>query len=122
MARWDTLRTVVALAALNGWCVYQLDVQSSFLYGVLSEIVFIEQPPGYMKKGAEGKAYKLRKALYYLKHALGVWYSIIDSYFMKEGFLKSPSEHTLYVKKDNNEMFLIVSLYVDGLLFIGNKE
>ncbi|RVW63624.1 Retrovirus-related Pol polyprotein from transposon TNT 1-94 [Vitis vinifera] len=69
VARWDTIRMVIALAARNGWSVYQLDVKSAFLHGELNEAVFIEQPQGYEKKGEEHKVYKLKKALYGLKQA-----------------------------------------------------
>ena len=32
VARWDTIRMVIALAAQNGWKMYQLDVKSAFLH------------------------------------------------------------------------------------------
>lgn len=102
VARWDTIRTVIAVAALKGWCVYQLDVKSAFLHGELSETVFVDQPQGYQRKGLEGKVYKLKKALYGLKQAPRAWYSKIEAYFKKEKFHKCPSEYTLFVKKDES--------------------
>ena len=62
-ARHDTIR-LVALAAQNSWPIFQLHVKSSCLHGYLEELVFIEQPPGYIKVGNENKVYKLKKALY----------------------------------------------------------
>lgn len=32
VARWDTIRMVIALAAQKGWNIYQLDVKSAFLH------------------------------------------------------------------------------------------
>lgn len=61
VARMETIRLVVALAAQKGWAIYQLDVKSAFLYGELNEEVFVEQPLGYVKKGYEHKVYKLKK-------------------------------------------------------------
>ncbi|PNX58743.1 reverse transcriptase, partial [Trifolium pratense] len=69
VARQDTIRLVVSLAAQNSWPVFQLDVKSAFLNGELVEQVYIEQPPGYVVKGSEHKVYKLKKALYGLKQA-----------------------------------------------------
>ena len=51
----------------RGWKVYQLDVKSAFLNGFLEEEVYVNQPPGYVKKVAENKVCHLKKALYGLK-------------------------------------------------------
>ena len=84
VARLDTIRLVIALAAQEGWSIFQLDVKSAFLHGELSEEVFVQQPQGYEKKGEEHKVYKLNKALYGLKQAPRVWYNKIEPYFAKE--------------------------------------
>jgi hypothetical protein len=47
VARWDTIRAILALAANNNWKIYQLDVKSAFLHGELSEDIYVEQPLGY---------------------------------------------------------------------------
>ncbi|GAU16044.1 hypothetical protein TSUD_339150 [Trifolium subterraneum] len=120
VARWDTIRAILAIAASKGWFVYQLDVKSAFLHGDLVENVYVDQPPGYSKD--IGKVYKLRKALYGLKQAPRAWYSKIESYFLQEKFEKCPHEHTLFVKKEGKEDILIVSLYVDDLIFTGSNK
>ena len=122
VARWDTIRLILAMAAHHSWNVYQLDVNSAFLHGELEENVFIEQPKGFVKKGEEDKVLKLRKALYGLKQAPRAWYSRIEAYFVKEGFDKCPSEHTLFTKCAAEGKVLIVSIYVDELIFTGNNE
>ncbi|RVW23125.1 Retrovirus-related Pol polyprotein from transposon TNT 1-94 [Vitis vinifera] len=58
---------LLALAAQNGWKIYQLDVKSPFLNGYLEEEIFGEQPEGFAVKGKENKIYQLKKALYGLK-------------------------------------------------------
>lgn len=113
---------ILALATHKGCCVYQLDVKSAFLHGELNEAVFIEQPRGYEKKGVEDKVYRLKKALYGLKQAPRAWYSKIESYFVMEGFETCPSEHTLFIKSEEGGRYLVVSLYVNDLLFTGNDE
>jgi hypothetical protein len=91
VARMDTVRMIVALAAQRNWTIYQLDVKSAFLHGKLSEDVFVEQPKGYEKKGSEGKVYQLHKALYGLKQAPRAWFSRIAAYFKDEGFETCPN-------------------------------
>ena len=41
---------------------------------------------------------------------------------MKEGFEKCDYEHTLFIKTGKEWKLLILSLYVDDLIFIGNDE
>ncbi|BBG96571.1 transposable element gene [Prunus dulcis] len=122
VARLDTIRTLIALAAQKEWNMYQLDVKSAFLNGVLKEEVYVEQPQGFVQKNEEIKVYKLNKALYGLKQAPRAWYDEIDSYFTKAGFKKSPSEATLYIKTDEGSGILIVSLYVDDIVYTGVVE
>jgi len=121
VARMDTVRMIIALAAKKGWLIYQLDVKSAFLHGELSEDLFVEQPKGYEQKGNEHKVYKLHKALYGLKQAPRAWFSRIEAYFSHEGFQKCISEQTLFVKTSGGRI-LIVSIYVDDLIFTGDDE
>lgn len=120
VARLDTMRTILAIAAQNKSPVYQMDVKSAFLNGYLEEEVYVEQPPGYEIVGQEDKVYKLKKALYGLKQAPRAWYSRIDSYFLQNGFNRCNSEPTLYTKMNEQCEFIIVCLYVDDLIFTGD--
>ena len=121
VARMDTVRMILALAAQRGWCVFQLDVKSAFLHGKLAENVYVEQPRGYEIKNEEHKVYKLNKALYGLKQAPRAWFSRIESYFRNEGFKKEDSEQTLFTKVKQGK-HLIISLYVDDLIYTGDDE
>ncbi|GJZ85113.1 retrovirus-related pol polyprotein from transposon TNT 1-94 [Tanacetum coccineum] len=121
VARWDTIRMILALAASRNWLVYQLDVKSAFLHGEIEEKVYVEQPQGYVIPGAEHKVYRLKKVLYGLKQAPRAWFSKIDAYFSVQGFERCSSEPTLFVKTGKNAEVLIVSLYVDDFIFTGNN-
>ena len=65
--------------------------------------------------------YRLKRALYGLKQAPRAWFSRIESYFKKEGFQRSDYDHTLFLKKSALKI-LVVSIYVDDLIFTGNDE
>ncbi|KAA0042450.1 reverse transcriptase [Cucumis melo var. makuwa] len=96
-----------------------MDVKLAFLNGYLEE-VYLEQPPGYSVKGQEDKVLKLKKALYGLKQAPRMWNSIINKYFLDNGYLRCPYEHSLYIKVNGHGDILVVRLYVDDLTFTGN--
>ncbi|KAJ3689816.1 hypothetical protein LUZ61_018980 [Rhynchospora tenuis] len=121
VARMETIRLLISLAAQFKWPIYQMDVKSAFLNGVLEEEVYVEQPPGYMKAGKETQVLKLKKALYGLKQAPRAWNSRIDTYLKKNKFKQCPYEHALYVKEKEGNL-LYIALYVDDLIFMGNNE
>lgn len=98
VARMDTIRTIMSVAAQSNWEVFQLDVKSVFLHGERNEDVYVNQSEGLIKKGDEEKIYKLKKALYGLKQAPQAWYSRIEAYFPEKNFERCPSEHTLFTR------------------------
>lgn len=73
VARIETIRLLLALAATNGWEIHHLDVKTAFLNGDLNEDVYVTQPGDFEEKGKENHVYKLKKALYGLRQAPRVW-------------------------------------------------
>lgn len=66
--------------------------------------------------------YVLHKTLSLLKQAPKAWNSKIDSYFFSYFFHRIQNGRSVYVKKGENEDFLIVYLYLDELVYSGKKE
>ena len=58
--------------------------------------------------------------MYGLKQAPRAWFSRIEEYFAKEGFKKSENEETLFIKRNKQGNILIVSVYVDDLIYTGD--
>jgi Reverse transcriptase (RNA-dependent DNA polymerase) len=96
-------------------------VKSAFLNGVLEDEVYVEQPLEYMKLGKEHIVLRLNKAMHGLKQAPRAWNTKIDNYFKENDFKECPFEMTIYVKARKNEL-LILALYVDDLIFMGNNQ
>ena len=69
VARMESARLLLALAAVRCWKVHHLDVKSAFLNGKLAEEVYVQQPPGFVIAGEEHRVLRLRKALYGLRQA-----------------------------------------------------
>jgi hypothetical protein len=57
VARLDTVRSLMAIAAQHKWQVYQMDVKSAFLNGFLEEEVYVNQPPGFEVQEHPTKVY-----------------------------------------------------------------
>ena len=69
ITKWLTIRTLLSMAAQNGWKVHQIDVKSVLLNGDLKENVFMSQPECFVVKGQEHKVCKYVKSLYGVKQA-----------------------------------------------------
>ncbi|CAA7389097.1 unnamed protein product [Spirodela intermedia] len=100
VARLDTVRLLIALAAHEGWEVHHMDVKLAFLNGDLKEEVYVEQPAGFISTGNEHKVFKLKKALYGLHQAPRAWNAKLDETLLSFRFRRSPSEHTIYTRRN----------------------
>jgi hypothetical protein len=74
VARLESIRVLLAIACHLGFKLYQMDVKSAFLNGLLQEEVYVEQPKGFQDPSHPDHVYKLKKALYGLKQAPRAWY------------------------------------------------
>jgi hypothetical protein len=118
VARLDTIRLILALAANRGWQVHHLDVKTAFLNGELEENVYIAQPEGYVEQGKEKMVLKLSKALYGLKQAPRAWNTKLDKTLKQLGFSKCASEPAVY-KRGIGKSAVILGVYVDDLIVTG---
>eukprot|EP00253_Pinus_taeda_P035255 PITA_35255 len=87
---------------------------------MIEEEVYIEQPEGFETLDHESHVYQLKRALYGLKQAPRAWYTRIDSYFTRLGFMKSEADVNLYHIMVEGKLLIIV-IYVDDLILIDEK-
>ena len=121
VARFDSIRILIAIAAQLNWSLHHLDVKSAFLNGMIKEDIYVMQPEGYVKKGKESFVLKLTKALYGQKQAPLVWNSKLNKTISDLGFNRSRLDTALYHKGSEKEK-LIVGIYVDDLIITGSSE
>jgi hypothetical protein len=79
VARMESVRVMLAVAAHHGWTVHHMDVKSSFMNGDLAEKVYVHQPPGFVAEGREKKVLQLHKAQCGLRQAPRTWNSKLDA-------------------------------------------
>ncbi|KAL0436495.1 UNVERIFIED_CONTAM: Retrovirus-related Pol polyprotein from transposon TNT 1-94 [Sesamum radiatum] len=115
-----TIRTLVAISAINGLMIHQMDVKTAFLNGDLEEEIYMEQPEGFIVPGLERKVCKLRKSLYGLKQAPKQWYEKFDRSLLSNGFKTNASDTCVYTKLCGCD-FVIICLYVDDMLIFGSN-
>ncbi|CAM8950661.1 unnamed protein product [Rhodiola kirilowii] len=69
VARLEAIRLLLALACHLKFKLFQMDVKSAFLNGLLNEEVYVAQPKGFEDPHHPDHVYRLKKALYGLKQA-----------------------------------------------------
>jgi hypothetical protein len=77
IARLESIRMLLAYATRYSFKLYQMDVKSAFLNGIIKEEVYVEQPPGFESDEYPNHVDKLHKTFYGLKQALRVWYECV---------------------------------------------
>nr|GEU39881.1 hypothetical protein [Tanacetum cinerariifolium] len=116
MARIDAIRIFLALAAHINMVVYQMDVKTAFLNGILREEVYVSQPDGIVYQVNLNHVYKLKKALYGLKQAPRAWYDLLSKFLLSQEFSKGIVDPTLFIRRQAKDI-LLVQIYVDDIIF-----
>ncbi|GJX16739.1 retrovirus-related pol polyprotein from transposon TNT 1-94 [Tanacetum coccineum] len=116
VARIEAIRLFLAYAAHKDFTVFQMDVKTAFLNGILKEEVYVGQPPGFVSKQYPDHVYALDKALYGLKQAPRAWYDVLSKFLVDSGFQKGSIDTTLFIKKKGKHIMLI-QIYVDDIIF-----
>lgn len=83
--RMASIRTVLALAALEDLDLRSVDISHAFINGELEEEIYMEQPEGF-HFGKPGDVLRLNKSLYGLKQAGRVWSKTLHDSLVKLGF------------------------------------
>ena len=115
--RHNSLRTLLALAAVHDMEVQQMDVTTAFLHGELQENVYIWAPEG--TGYPPNTVLKLDKSIYGLKQAPRVFNTALDKHIVEfMGFTQCKTDPCVYVKETTSGP-LYLAVYVDDLLIIG---
>ncbi|KAJ9547298.1 hypothetical protein OSB04_019841 [Centaurea solstitialis] len=116
VARIEAIRMFLAYAAHKDFTVYQMDVKTAFLNGVLKEEVYVSQPEGFVDQDHPDHVYILDKALYGLKQAPRAWYDSLSQFLVESGYSKGKIDNTLFIKREG-EHIMLVQIYVDDIIF-----
>ena len=110
---------ILAIAAYFDYEIWQMDVETTFLNGNLTEDIYMMQPEGFVDPSNAGKICKLRKSIYGLKQASRSWNIYFDEVVKGFDFIKNNEETCVYKKEIGSSVAFLI-LYVDDILLIGN--
>ncbi|GJU13724.1 retrovirus-related pol polyprotein from transposon TNT 1-94, partial [Tanacetum coccineum] len=120
VARLAAIRIFLAYAAHMNMTVYQMDVKTTFLKGIMREEVYVSQPDEFVDQDNPTRLspsrVQLMKALYGLKQAPCAWYDMLSSFLISQDFSKGSVDPTLFIRREGKEL-LLVQIYVDDIIF-----
>jgi hypothetical protein len=119
VAKLNTVRVLLSLAANQDWPLLQFDVKNAFLHGDLVEEVYMDPPPGIPKYSNTSMVCKLNKALYGLKQSPRAWFGRFTKSMKFFGYTQSNSDHTLFLKHNHGKITALI-IYVDDMIVTGN--
>ena len=122
VVKLSSIRIILGLATNQDLEIEQLDVKTAFLHGDLEEEIYMQQPEGFEDKRKEDLVCKLKKSLYGLKQAPRQWYKKFDSFMVGHGYRRTAADYCVYFKRYPGEKFIILLLYVDDMLIVGQDR
>lgn len=123
VAKIESIRLLLALAATLDWEIHVIDVDSAFLNSDMPEdqTAYLKQPPGHEAKGKEDWVWFLSKALYGLRQSGHLWYQKLKGILVKIGFKPCKADPCVFVRIRGNAIS-IISSHVDDLGMYCNSK
>ena len=112
--RFESFRSLVAVAVQKGLKLHQLDITAAFLNGHLEEEVFMRQPEGFVVEGKEHLVCRLKQSLYGLKQSPRCWNYTLDTHLKSMGYVQSTSDPCIYTSSEGETS--IIGVYVDDFV------
>jgi len=112
-------RILLALAASQGWSLFQSDIEQAFLFGELDDVnLYIAQVPGV--PCPPGHVCCLQKAVYGLHQAPLKFKQVLVSFFRDQGYVAANSSETIFIQRSSRGL-MIHAIYVDDCLHFGDN-
>nr|GEV90112.1 retrotransposon protein, putative, unclassified [Tanacetum cinerariifolium] len=96
VARIEAIRFFLAYAAHKDFIIFQMDVKTAFLNGILKEEVYAGQPSGFFSKQYPDHVYALDKALFGMENCDTVPTLMVEQAKLKLDLAGKPVDHTNY--------------------------
>lgn len=120
VARFDSIRTILSIAASRNLKLQQFDIKTAFLHGELDETIFMKQPKGY--EDGTKRVCRLNRSIYGLKQASRCWNNRFTTVLNRFGLFPTDTDPCVFISGDA-ETHLILTVHIDdGLIAAVNQE
>ncbi|KAA3469593.1 Retrovirus-related Pol polyprotein from transposon TNT 1-94 [Gossypium australe] len=117
-----TIRTILSTVVSKNWQLRQVDVNNAFLNGHLTEEVYMQQPPGYVRYDDNGKPLvcRLTEVLYGLGQAPRALFDKLKKFLLSIRFILSKSDASLFIHVISKTIMYVL-VYVDDIIIMGDS-
>lgn len=116
----ETMRLVLFLASSMKWKINSIDIKAAFLQGKpINRRLYLKPPK---EAAAEGKLWKLKKAVYGLSDASRVWYLRVVDELSRLRVAISDYDKALFIWKNDNKVEGLLSIHVDDFMWCGSEN
>ncbi|KAF8823389.1 hypothetical protein HHX47_DHR10000136 [Lentinula edodes] len=106
VARMESVRIVLAVIAVLGLFMFQVDFKAAFLNSPIQHDVYIKQPEGFVKEGEEHKVCKLNKSIYGTMQGSHDWQDMLGKGYEEDGYIASKADPCVRYRRIDNEYTL----------------
>ena len=118
VARWDSIRSLLCIAATKDFEIRQLDVKTAYLNGPLDEEIYMKAPEGF---DFSSPFWCLRKGLYGLRQAGWQWYLTLHNAYTNLGFTRCQSDWSVYTCQSSSG-FTMSTTSVDDIILASDSK
>ena len=121
----ESLRIFLAISAMLGLVIHQVDIVGAYLESLLDDNefpIYMKLPPGMhqFRQVREGLLCRLLKSFYGLRQSGRLWNQNVIAFFKSLGFIQLNGDPSILMRKSKEETTL-VSVYVDDFLLASNS-
>jgi hypothetical protein len=120
VVRYDSLRLILAIAAVRDLEIVLLDATTAFLNGVVEDEIYIAQPEGYVVVGLESDVCRLNKGIYGICQASRIWNQLLHTTLIRFGLSQSTADPCVY-HRITSDSYLVIAIWVDDGLVAGHN-
>ena len=120
VARWDSIHSILCIAAFNNYELHQLDVKTAYLNGPLDEEIYMKAPDGF---SSSSNYWHLHKGLYGLRQAGRQWYLTLHQAYSDLGYVQYESDWSAYTHRSPSGFSQAMStMSVDDILIASDSK
>ena len=117
VAKFGTIRTLLAHGTQRGMHIHQMDIKTAFLHGHLEETIYMVQPEGFEVPGKESMVCRLKRSLYGLKQSSRCWFVQLKKYLVSLGYEQSKADPCVFLKWEDGNLS-VNTIYVDDIILL----